>query len=85
MDWESVWPIMKWVVLVFLAGFIGYFGRHLSQTLIARMRKRKKEEIATSTSAAPSTPQDRELQVQKQKAKLEKKRLKSQIKRNKKK
>jgi hypothetical protein len=81
MDWEGVWSILKWVILVFLAGFIGYFGRHLSQTLITRMRKRKEREEAGDQS----TPDEAELIRQKQRAKIEKKRLKAEIKREKKK
>lgn len=31
--------ILKWVGIVFAAGFIGYFGRYLAQRIIARFRK----------------------------------------------
>ncbi|MEJ2740290.1 MAG: hypothetical protein P8105_10785 [Dehalococcoidia bacterium] len=39
---EQVIEALKWVGIVFLAGFIGYFGRHLSMILIERLRRKKR-------------------------------------------
>lgn len=74
MKTATILTILKWVALVFLAGFIGYFGKYLSKLIIARLgRKKKKEE-------EPQTPSQAELDY-----KLEKKRLKQQQKIEKKK
>ena len=40
-DWLEVG---KWVLIVFLAGFIGYFGKRLSQYLIEKFNRKKKME-----------------------------------------
>ena len=31
--------ILKWVLIVFIAGFIGYFGKHLGAWIISKFRK----------------------------------------------
>ncbi|MBN1635788.1 MAG: hypothetical protein JW920_04710, partial [Deltaproteobacteria bacterium] len=39
MDAQEIFmEALKWIVLIFLAGFIGYFGRHLSKKIIERFR-----------------------------------------------
>jgi hypothetical protein len=43
----ATWDILKWVLLVLLAGFIGQFGKSFAQAAMARMRKKR------SGSAAP--------------------------------
>jgi hypothetical protein len=40
---ESVTGIVKWVLVVLGAGFIGYFGRYLAMIIIRKMRKEKLE------------------------------------------
>jgi hypothetical protein len=35
--------VLKWVAIVFAAGFIGYFGKYLAKFLIGRFHKRKAE------------------------------------------
>ncbi len=35
------WDILKWVLLVLLAGFIGQFGKSFAQAVMARVRKKK--------------------------------------------
>jgi hypothetical protein len=37
---EMVLEILKWVAVVFLAGFIGYFGKHLGRIIIAKFSKK---------------------------------------------
>ncbi len=44
MDYISTWSVLKWVVLVLAAGFIGHFGRMTAEAIIARMRKRRERE-----------------------------------------
>ena len=75
--------ILKWVGLVFAAGFIGYFGRHLSMVLIERMRRRKPAQAAETESKGDiAAAQENVIELQKIKA--EKKRAKAETKRLKK-
>lgn len=37
----AAWDILKWVLLVLLAGFIGQFGKTFAQAVMARVRKKK--------------------------------------------
>jgi hypothetical protein len=41
---ELTAKIIKWAIIVFAAGFVGYFGRYLSMWLIDKMHKKKKHE-----------------------------------------
>ena len=70
--------VLKWVALIFVAGFIGYFGKYLAQFLIGRFHKRT---VERSPLARP-TEDDKE---EKSDYKAEKKRLKLEVKRQKKK
>jgi len=85
MNWENIQGIFKWVFLVFLAGFIGYFGKYLGQRLISRFSKKKahKDELLPTDKrkAAIPPPMSNEKTLQK----IEKKRLKQQQKASKKK
>ncbi|MEE9399546.1 MAG: hypothetical protein V3V23_04690 [Dehalococcoidales bacterium] len=75
--------ILKWVGVVFVAGFIGYFGRYLSMRLIERMRKKKPSATHTAEPAQEiSAVQDTGLEESK--IKLEKKRAKAETKKAKK-
>jgi len=73
MDWDIVWSILKWVLLVFLAGFIGYFGRYLSQALIARRRR----ESSPSANGGSDIQDDSRDKIR---AKIDKKRAKARLK-----
>ena len=80
---EQVIEALKWVGIVFLAGFIGYFGRHLSMMLIERLRREK-----TGTPSEVKIKQEQPLGIsadhEKDRLKLEKKRIKAQKKSDKK-
>jgi hypothetical protein len=67
---------LKWVALVFVAGFIGYFGKYLAQFLIGRFHKRNVER--SSVARPPEGIQN------KSDYKVDKKRLKIEMKRQKK-
>jgi hypothetical protein len=75
--------ILKWVGLVFAAGFIGYFGRYLSMLILERIHRRKSEQARSieTTHEIAVSESDR---AEKDKLKLEKKRLKLEKKRAKK-
>ena len=53
-DSISNWPVLKWVILVLVAGFIGQFGKMLAEAIIERVRRRR---AANQASKAEETPQ----------------------------
>ncbi|MFC1961970.1 hypothetical protein ACFLWN_02865 [Chloroflexota bacterium] len=74
--------IIKWIGIVLIAGFIGYFGRYLAMLIIDRMRKKQpKQSGATGLSKENSTSpaiqlEESRLKLEKKRAKVEAKRLK---------
>lgn len=76
---EAVWDVLKWVLLVLAAGFIGQFGRSFALRLVERRRRKTSSEPA-------STPPDVEIEKARlgAQAKIEKKRAKAEVKRAKK-
>ena len=73
--------VLKWIGIVFAAGFVGYFGRHLAMILIERMRRNKPESPAPE---APPTTHPPPSDIAAAQAKVEKKRAKAETKRAKK-
>ena len=48
LEYISTWSVLKWVVLVLVAGFIGQFGRMLAEAIIAKVRlRRAKRDVLT--------------------------------------
>ncbi|HOJ52870.1 MAG TPA: hypothetical protein PLT64_10140 [Syntrophales bacterium] len=43
LDYISTWSVIKWVILVLIAGFIGQFGRMLAEALVKRAQRKKAE------------------------------------------
>ena len=41
LEYISTWSVLKWVILVLVAGFIGQFGRMLAEAVVARVRLRR--------------------------------------------
>jgi hypothetical protein len=41
LDYISTWSVLKWVVLVLIAGFIGQFGRMMAEAIVAKIRLRR--------------------------------------------
>lgn len=74
---ESVAEALKWVIVVLVAGFIGYFGRYLAMILIRKMGKEKSE-------TRNGIIKERSDKAEKSKYKLEKKRSKLEVKKLKK-
>jgi hypothetical protein len=71
---EHLQTVLLWLLLAFLAGFVGQFGKSLTLRLLAsrrRARAAKSESASAPTAAVPD-------------AKLEKKRLKAELKARKK-
>ncbi len=81
---EGVWDVLKWVLLVLAAGFIGQFGRSVALKLIERRRRK----ITDSDSAPSPHPLAAEIEIEKSRleaqAKIEKKRANAEVKRAKK-
>jgi hypothetical protein len=46
--------VLNWVALVFVAGFIGYFGKYLAKLLIRRFHKSKVERSSVAQPAEDS-------------------------------
>jgi len=85
-DASSVWSVLKWVLAVLAAGFIGQFGRVLAMRLIER-RRRKRSRSTTESNDEGKTPSPELLLEQerlKAAQKVEKKRAKAELKRAKK-
>jgi hypothetical protein len=74
--------ILKWVGIVFAAGFVGYFGRYLAMLIIDRVRKKRAQQITAEPTQETSTSQDTRLEESR--LKLEKKKAKAKVKRAKK-
>ncbi|MBW3002877.1 hypothetical protein KY338_06985 [Candidatus Woesearchaeota archaeon] len=72
---EITVTIIKWVIIVFIAGIIGQFGKSLTLHLLEWWRKRK-----ARVSPAKTAPHSKSKKL----SKLEKKRQKAEIKRLKK-
>jgi hypothetical protein len=74
--------VIKWIGIVFAAGFVGYFGRHLAMVLIDRIRRNKTESPTPEVPPpAPSSSSDVAAAAQ---AKVDKKRAKDEVKKAKK-
>jgi|GEM_PF-2917155 len=75
MDPESLIIAIKWTLVVFIAGFVGYFGRYLGKILIAKLHERRRR------LAERKIVED--LELEKERIKLEKKKLKLEKKKKK--
>jgi hypothetical protein len=81
---EGVWNVLKWVLVVLAAGFIGQFGKSFALKLIERRRRKKTDSDSASSPhrlAAQIEIEKSRLEAQ---AKIEKKRAKAEVKRAKK-
>ena len=74
--------ILKWVGIVFAAGFIGYFGRYLAILIIDRMRKKRAQQTTAEPTKETSTSQA--IRLEENRLKLDKKKAKAEVKRAKK-
>jgi hypothetical protein len=75
---EAVWDVLKWVLLVLAAGFIGQFGKSFALKLIERRRRHKTgSDSASSPYPLPAEIETPRLEAQ---TKIEKKRVKAKLK-----
>ena len=53
LNYIGTWSVLKWVMLVLIAGFIGQFGRMMAEAMIARVRLRRDKMRPMPEEAAP--------------------------------
>ncbi len=69
---------LKWIAVIFIGGFIAYFGKYLSKLVIARIHKKGPEGAKSEAPAKPpKTKEEMEYALEKKRLKLEKKRIKA--------
>lgn len=51
-----VWLVLKWVLVVLAAGFIGQFGKAFATHLIRKAQERKRREGCGGTAERPAPP-----------------------------
>lgn len=56
----DIWPVIKWILIILLAGFIGQFGKILADELVARARARRQKGLPSGSDPAPPPPADPE-------------------------
>lgn len=63
----SALEVAKWASLVFLAGFIGFFGKALGRVILLLFQKKKEEEIPLSEppASSPSSTEPKDIQAAK--------------------
>ena len=67
--------LLKWVLIVFIAGFIGYFGKQLGAWIISKFKK--KDKVKKQTNPKETVQYIKETQgMNKYEYKLAKKKLK---------
>lgn len=51
----TTWSILKWVIIVLVAGFIGQFGKSMAQSIIAKIRlvRAKKQDAGIPQPTLP--------------------------------
>ncbi|MBN1382390.1 MAG: hypothetical protein JXA41_11990 [Deltaproteobacteria bacterium] len=54
-DYISTWSVLKWIVLVLVAGFIGQFGRMTAQAVVARIKLRRAKKQSSSDAVVTSS------------------------------
>jgi hypothetical protein len=56
--WDNIstWPVLKWVVLVLVAGFIGQFGKMMADAIMERVRRRRAGRPTADTPGFFKTP-----------------------------
>lgn len=81
MDPELVQQILFWAAVIFVAGFIGYFGKYLSKLILGKIHKKGPHGPKKGETTQPMSKEDYKYKIEKQKLKLEKKRMKMEEKR----
>ena len=53
LDGISAWPILKWVLLVLVAAFIGQFGKAIAQAVMGKIRLARVGKRGTEKEPSP--------------------------------
>jgi len=65
LEYISTWSVLKWVILVLIAGFIGQFGRMAANAIAAKIRaRRQKQQITPDAPVNPSASESSSPDVQ---------------------
>jgi hypothetical protein len=57
----NTWSVLKWVIIVLVAGFIGQFGKSMAQAIMVKVRlARAKKEKIKDPGPPRTTPPDTE-------------------------
>ncbi len=56
MEFPDIWMVMKWVLLVLLAGFVGQFGKTFAQQVMKRFRKEPKPPLGAAEESGKTLP-----------------------------
>lgn len=49
------WSVLKWIVLVLIAGFIGQFGRMMAEAIVKKIRQRNAQKENLSATETKTT------------------------------
>ncbi|MFO7570820.1 MAG: hypothetical protein R6W75_13605 [Smithellaceae bacterium] len=52
LDYLSTWSVLKWILLVLIAGFIGQFGRMMAEAIVKKARLKRAGRNDSSTGEA---------------------------------
>jgi len=52
----STWSILKWAVIVLVAGFIGQFGKSMAQAIMAKVRLARAKKQEVNDNSLPKAP-----------------------------
>ncbi len=90
---DIVLEVLKWIIVILIAGFIGQFGKSISLHIMGYLKKRKEKHTATEPEvtkepqvASTESPEAivKKEEKEKQQLKVEKKAIKAQLKARKK-
>jgi len=57
LDYIGSWPVLKWVLLVLVAGFIGQFGKMLADAIMEKARRRRDQNQMPESTEPSQAPQ----------------------------
>ena len=55
LEYIKTWSVLKWIVLVLIAGFIGQFGRMAAQAIVKKIRQRSAQKENLSARETKQT------------------------------
>ena len=59
-NYFSTWPVLKWIILVLIAGFIGQFGKMLAQAIIKKIQPARLRKLNPSAIESQPTKEQTE-------------------------